>query len=118
MSGPWKLLTLQEGRKPVLVNTALFETVREHKDYGSWLYPKHSVQGVYLAVTEPFELVVAMLTEQPDGDAQKDIAYLLEAYKNGQFADDMLDHPSPDCRSPSKPVREALWRHLDRLARE
>lgn len=118
MSGPWKLLTLQEGRKPVLVNTALFETVREHKDYGSWLYPKHSVHGVYLAVTEPFELVVAMLTEQPDGDAQKDIAYLIEAYNYGQFADDMLDHPSPDCRSPCKPLREVLRRHLDRLARE
>lgn len=71
MSGPWKLLTLQEGHRPVLVNTALFETVREHKDHGSWLYPKQSTPGVYLAVTEPFELVCAMLTEQPDEPARE-----------------------------------------------
>lgn len=48
--------------------------------------------------------------------AEADIAYILEAYDYGQFADDMLDHPSPSCRSPIKPLREALRRHLDRLA--
>lgn len=47
--------------------------------------------------------------------AQKDIEYLLEAYDYGQFADDMFDHPSPSCRSPCKPLREALRRHLDWL---
>lgn len=46
---------------------------------------------------------------------QADIAYLLEAYRYGQFADDMFDHPSADCRSPCKPLREALRRHLDWL---
>ena len=47
--------------------------------------------------------------------AKADIAYLLEAYRYGQFADDMFDHPSADCRSPCKPLREALRRHLDWL---
>jgi hypothetical protein len=47
--------------------------------------------------------------------AQKDIEYLLEAYDYGQFADDMFDHPSPSCRSPCKPLREVLRRHLDWL---
>lgn len=41
-----------------------------------------------------------------------DIALLVEAYRYGQFSDDMLDHPSPDCRSPAKPIREALRRVL------
>jgi hypothetical protein len=52
---------------------------------------------------------------EPDTAAQKDIDYLLEAYDYGQFADDMFDHPSPSCRSPCKPLREALRRHLDWL---
>lgn len=51
----------------------------------------------------------------PTAQARKDIAYLLEAYRYGQFADDMFDHPSADCRSPCKPLREALRRHLDWL---
>lgn len=49
--------------------------------------------------------------EAPEPDPA-DIAFLVEAYRYGQFADDMLDHPSPSCRSPAKMVREALRRVL------
>lgn len=48
-------------------------------------------------------------TNQP---SDADIAFLVEAYRYGQFADDMFDHPSPSVRSPAKPVREALRRVL------
>lgn len=44
-----------------------------------------------------------------------DVALLVEAYRFGQFSDDMLDHPSASCRSPAKPVREALRRLLQLL---
>ena len=69
MSGPWKLLTLLDGT-PILVNTVLYETVRV-SPAGTWLFPKHSTPNVYLAVKEPFELVCAMLTEQPDEPARE-----------------------------------------------
>ena len=44
--------------------------------------------------------------------AREDIAFLLEAYAFGQFADDMLDHPNLATRVISKPIRDALRRHL------
>lgn len=52
---------------------------------------------------------------ESERSAEEDVRCLLEAYRYGQFSDDMLDHPSPSCRSPAKPVREALRRFLDRL---
>lgn len=47
---------------------------------------------------------------QPDAG---DIALLVEAYRYGQFADDMLDHPSPSCRSLAPTLRQALRRVLE-----
>lgn len=113
----WKLFHFNDGG-PLLVNTSLIESARPDPK-GTRLYAPEAGEREYYLVREPFELVVAMLTGQvDDAGAKADIAYLIEAYNYGQFADDMLDHPDPDCRSPCKPLREALWRHLDRLARE
>ena len=67
MTGPWKRLTLGETGYDILVNTALFESVRLVAGQ-TRIYPQHATPNVYLWVREPFELVAAMLTEQPDSD--------------------------------------------------
>ena len=67
MTGPWKRLTLGETGHDILVNTALFESVRLVAGQ-TRLYPQHATPNVYLWVRDPFELVAAMLTEQPDSD--------------------------------------------------
>lgn len=71
MSGPWKMFTFLSGEK-VLVNTSLIESVREDKrGTGARLYaPGASLSESYLLL-EPFDLVVAMLTEQPDEPARE-----------------------------------------------
>ena len=79
MSGPWKLFTLTHNGQPILVNTALFETVRPDPD-GTRLYPRVANQSVFLGVAEPFELVCAMLTEQSDEDLRDEL-FLCTALK-------------------------------------
>jgi hypothetical protein len=66
---------------------------------------------------DPHEIrkeIDALLQPLTDVEPHDDMAFLVEAYRFGQFADDMLDHPSPSCRSPGKTVREALRRVLSR----
>lgn len=72
-----------------------------------------SGDGLVLSMTYRIEELEASLAKAtPNGTHKADITLLLEAYDCGQFSNDMLDHPSPDCRAPCTPVREALRRHL------
>lgn len=65
MSPVWKRFTFLSGAE-VLINTALIESVRPRGDgQGCHLYAPHASTNESYWVREPFELVVAMLTEQP-----------------------------------------------------
>lgn len=58
-------------------------------------------QGMAYAIATP--------AQQPSDEVRAAVTLLLEANDYGQFADDMLDQPSPSCRSLGKgPVRDAL----------
>ena len=66
MSPVWKRLTLFSG-DPILLNVALIESVREDKHgNGCRIYAPGATLNESYLIKEPFELVVAMLTEQPD----------------------------------------------------
>lgn len=78
-----------------------------------------AIRGFEPCAVRTWHLVEFAEASQPgDAAAISDIKYLLEAYRYGQFADDMFDHPSASCRSPCKPLREALRRHLSWLEKQ
>ena len=64
MTPVWKRLTFFSGAE-VLINMALIESVRPDPE-GTRLYAPGATRNESYLVKEPFELVCAMLTEQPD----------------------------------------------------
>ena len=65
MTAKWKMFTLSASGIPILINTDQLESVRPDTKGARLFAPKAYERECY-AVSEPFELVCAMLTEQPD----------------------------------------------------
>ena len=65
MTTKWKMFTLSASGLPILINTDRLESARPDTK-GTRLFAPEAGEREYYAVAEPFELVCAMLTEQPD----------------------------------------------------
>ena len=65
----WKRFTLFSGTE-ILINTSLIESVRPDEKGTRLFAPQAKPHESYL-LREPFELVCAMLTEQPDEPARE-----------------------------------------------
>ena len=65
MTAKWKMFTLSAGGTPILINTDQLESARQDAR-GTRLYAPEASERECYVVAEPFELVCAMLTEQPD----------------------------------------------------